>query len=99
MQNLASTNPENLISGTTGEWEVVVGLEVHAQVASQSKLFSGAATAFGAAPNSKVSLVDAAMPDEADQVVGVRDPDHDHECRGPVAVDARKKMIGGGQES
>ena len=50
------------IHGTTGEWEVVIGLEVHAQVTSQSKLFSGAATAFGAEPNSQVSLVDAAMP-------------------------------------
>ena len=50
------------IQGTTGEWEVVIGLEVHAQVTSQSKLFSGAATAFGAEPNSQVSLVDAAMP-------------------------------------
>ena len=44
------------------EWETVIGLEVHAQIASQSKLFSGAATAFGAEPNSQVSLVDAAMP-------------------------------------
>ncbi len=52
----------NLMSGGTGDWEVVVGLEVHAQVASQSKLFSGSSTAFGAAPNSHVSLVDAAMP-------------------------------------
>ncbi|MEQ1497752.1 MAG: Asp-tRNA(Asn)/Glu-tRNA(Gln) amidotransferase subunit GatB [Novosphingobium sp.] len=50
------------IQGTTGEWEVVIGLEVHAQVSSQSKLFSGAATAFGAEPNTQVSLVDAAMP-------------------------------------
>jgi len=50
------------IQGATGEWEVVIGLEVHAQVVSQSKLFSGAATAFGAEPNSQVSLVDAAMP-------------------------------------
>jgi aspartyl-tRNA(Asn)/glutamyl-tRNA(Gln) amidotransferase subunit B len=50
------------IQGATGEWEVVIGLEVHAQIASQSKLFSGAATAFGAEPNSQVSLVDAAMP-------------------------------------
>ena len=50
------------IKGDTGEWEVVVGLEVHAQVTSQAKLFSGAATAFGAEPNSQVSLVDAAMP-------------------------------------
>lgn len=50
------------IKGTTGDWEVVVGLEVHAQVSSASKLFSGAATAFGAEPNEQVSLVDAAMP-------------------------------------
>ncbi len=51
-----------LISGATGEWEVVIGLEVHAQVTSNSKLFSGAATEFGAEPNTQVSLVDAAMP-------------------------------------
>jgi aspartyl-tRNA(Asn)/glutamyl-tRNA(Gln) amidotransferase subunit B len=50
------------IEGTTGTWEVVVGLEVHAQVISQSKLFSGAATAFGAEPNTQVSFVDAAFP-------------------------------------
>ncbi|MGE3691303.1 MAG: Asp-tRNA(Asn)/Glu-tRNA(Gln) amidotransferase subunit GatB [Novosphingobium sp.] len=50
------------IQGATGEWEVVIGLEVHAQVTSKSKLFSGAATAFGAEPNSQVSLIDAAMP-------------------------------------
>ncbi|MEO6432634.1 MAG: Asp-tRNA(Asn)/Glu-tRNA(Gln) amidotransferase subunit GatB [Sphingomicrobium sp.] len=50
------------IKGDSGEWEVVVGLEVHAQVTSNAKLFSGAATAFGAEPNSQVSLVDAAMP-------------------------------------
>ena len=50
------------IQGATGEWEVVIGLEVHAQVTSNSKLFSGAASAFGAEPNSQVSLVDAAMP-------------------------------------
>ena len=50
------------IQGETGEWEVVVGLEVHAQVTSHAKLFSGAATAFGAEPNTQVSLVDAAMP-------------------------------------
>ncbi len=51
-----------LIEGSTGDWEVVVGIEVHAQVTSKSKLFSGAATEFGGAPNSHVSLVDAAMP-------------------------------------
>jgi aspartyl-tRNA(Asn)/glutamyl-tRNA(Gln) amidotransferase subunit B len=50
------------IKGETGEWEVVVGLEVHAQITTNAKLFSGAATAFGAEPNSQVSLVDAAMP-------------------------------------
>jgi aspartyl-tRNA(Asn)/glutamyl-tRNA(Gln) amidotransferase subunit B len=50
------------IEGSTGAWEVVIGLEVHAQVVSNAKLFSGAATAFGAAPNSQVSLVDAAFP-------------------------------------
>ena len=50
------------IKGETGDWEVVVGLEVHAQVTSNAKLFSGAATAFGAEPNTQVSLVDAAMP-------------------------------------
>ena len=51
-----------LIEGETGDWEVVVGLEVHAQIISKAKLFSGAATDFGAKPNSQVSLVDAAMP-------------------------------------
>jgi len=51
-----------LIKGATGDWEVIVGMEVHAQVTSRAKLFSGASTAFGGAPNSHVSLVDAAMP-------------------------------------
>src|SRR6516225_1450399 len=51
-----------LIKGQTGDWEVVIGMEVHAQVTSKSKLFSGASTAFGGEPNSHVSLVDAAMP-------------------------------------
>ena len=51
-----------LIQGRTGDWEIVIGLEVHAQVTSQSKLFSGASTNFGAEPNTQVSLVDAAMP-------------------------------------
>ena len=50
------------IQGATGEWEVVIGLEVHAQITSNAKLFSGASTEFGAEPNSQVSLVDAAMP-------------------------------------
>jgi aspartyl-tRNA(Asn)/glutamyl-tRNA(Gln) amidotransferase subunit B len=52
----------NLIAGATGDWEIVIGLEVHAQVNSNAKLFSGASTEFGGAPNSHVSLVDAAMP-------------------------------------
>jgi aspartyl-tRNA(Asn)/glutamyl-tRNA(Gln) amidotransferase subunit B len=52
----------SLIEGETGSWEVIIGLEVHAQVTSQSKLFSGASTAFGAEPNSQVSFVDMAMP-------------------------------------
>ena len=51
-----------LIRGATGDWEVVIGMEVHAQVSSQAKLFSGASTGFGGPPNSNVSLVDAAMP-------------------------------------
>ena len=55
-------NQQKLIKGATGDWEVVIGMEVHAQVSSKSKLFSGASTEFGAAPNSHVSLVDAAMP-------------------------------------
>jgi aspartyl-tRNA(Asn)/glutamyl-tRNA(Gln) amidotransferase subunit B len=50
------------IKGATGDWEIVVGLEVHAQITSNAKLFSGASTAFGAEPNTQVSLVDAAMP-------------------------------------
>ncbi|MFI5033207.1 MAG: Asp-tRNA(Asn)/Glu-tRNA(Gln) amidotransferase subunit GatB, partial [Reyranellales bacterium] len=52
----------SMIKGETGDWEIVLGLEVHAQVISEAKLFSGAPTAFGADPNTQVSLVDAAMP-------------------------------------
>ena len=55
-------DPSRFIEGDTGPWEVIVGLEVHAQVLSRSKLFSGASTAFGGEPNDHVSLVDAAMP-------------------------------------
>jgi aspartyl-tRNA(Asn)/glutamyl-tRNA(Gln) amidotransferase subunit B len=58
----AKTEKNNLIEGATGEWEVVIGMEVHAQVTSNAKLFSGASTEFGGEPNSHVSLVDAAMP-------------------------------------
>ena len=60
MSETGGTN--NLIGGATGDWEIVLGLEVHAQVMSNAKLFSGAATEFGAEPNAQVSLVDAAMP-------------------------------------
>ncbi|WP_243368034.1 Asp-tRNA(Asn)/Glu-tRNA(Gln) amidotransferase subunit GatB [Microvirga solisilvae] len=58
----APVNPKKLIKGATGDWEIVIGMEIHAQVTSQAKLFSGASTAFGNDPNSNVSLVDAAMP-------------------------------------
>lgn len=58
---MSETKPYR-IRGATGDWEVVIGMEVHAQVISNSKLFSGASTAFGAEPNAQVSLVDAAMP-------------------------------------
>src|SRR5689334_21256681 len=58
----APAKSSKLIRGSTGDWEVVIGMEVHAQVTSQAKLFSGASTAFGGAPNTHVSLVDAAMP-------------------------------------
>ncbi|VFU07203.1 Asp-tRNA(Asn)/Glu-tRNA(Gln) amidotransferase subunit GatB [Methylocella tundrae] len=54
--------PSKLIKGATGDWEVVIGMEIHAQVTSRSKLFSGASTQFGNEPNANVSLVDAAMP-------------------------------------
>ena len=54
--------PDKLIKGVTGDWEVVIGMEIHAQVTSEAKLFSGASTEFGGEPNSHVSFVDAAMP-------------------------------------
>jgi aspartyl-tRNA(Asn)/glutamyl-tRNA(Gln) amidotransferase subunit B len=57
-----SARDGKLIQGSTGSWEIVIGMEVHAQVLSMSKLFSGAATEFGAEPNAQVSFVDAAMP-------------------------------------
>jgi aspartyl-tRNA(Asn)/glutamyl-tRNA(Gln) amidotransferase subunit B len=62
MQNGKKSGSSNLLRGATGDWEVVIGMEVHAQVASKAKLFSGASTEFGGEPNSHVSLVDAAMP-------------------------------------
>ncbi len=55
-------NPSKLIKGATGDWEVIVGMEIHAQVVSKAKLFSGASAEFGGEPNMHVSLVDAAMP-------------------------------------
>ncbi len=58
----APVKPSKLIKGATGDWEMVIGLEIHAQVTSKAKLFSGSSTAFGGAPNTHVSLVDAAMP-------------------------------------
>jgi aspartyl-tRNA(Asn)/glutamyl-tRNA(Gln) amidotransferase subunit B len=58
----APAKTSKLIKGATGDWEIVIGMEVHAQVTSNSKLFSGASTEFGGEPNSHVSLVDAAMP-------------------------------------
>src|SRR3979409_1427290 len=58
----APVKKSKLIKGATGDWEVVIVMEWHAQVTSQSKLYSGASTAFGGEPNSHVSLVDAAMP-------------------------------------
>ncbi|APO52815.1 Asp-tRNA(Asn)/Glu-tRNA(Gln) amidotransferase subunit GatB [Bradyrhizobium diazoefficiens] len=57
-----STATHKLLKGATGDWEMVIGMEIHAQVTSNSKLFSGASTAFGGEPNSHVSLVDVAMP-------------------------------------
>jgi aspartyl-tRNA(Asn)/glutamyl-tRNA(Gln) amidotransferase subunit B len=62
MPRAASGANKNLLRGADGDWEVVIGMEVHAQVASRAKLFSGASTEFGGEPNSHVSLVDAAMP-------------------------------------
>jgi aspartyl-tRNA(Asn)/glutamyl-tRNA(Gln) amidotransferase subunit B len=62
MNTIVAERSAKLVEGRTGQWEIVLGLEVHAQVASRSKLFSGAAVGFGAGPNEQVSLVDAAMP-------------------------------------
>lgn len=63
MLDLSYTDPKpKTISGATGDWQLVIGMEIHAQVSSSAKLFSGASTAFGAEPNSNVAFVDAAMP-------------------------------------
>src|SRR5437868_15279515 len=60
--DVRTPDPKRFIPGATGDWEVIIGMEVHAQVLSNSKLFSGASTEFGRPQNSNVSLVDAAMP-------------------------------------
>ena len=60
--DIRTPDPSKFIQGRTGPWELIIGLEVHAQVASNTKLFSGAKVGFGAGPNEQVSLVDAAMP-------------------------------------
>ena len=60
--DVRSARPDQLVAGDKGQWEIVIGLEVHAQVTSNAKLFSGASAAYGGAPNAHVSLVDAAMP-------------------------------------
>ncbi|MFT3727027.1 MAG: Asp-tRNA(Asn)/Glu-tRNA(Gln) amidotransferase subunit GatB [Terricaulis sp.] len=60
--DVRSARPDQLVTGGKGQWEIIIGLEVHAQVTSNAKLFSGASAAYGGAPNSHVSLVDAAMP-------------------------------------
>ena len=63
MLDLTYTSPApKVIAGATSDWELVIGLEVHAQVATKAKLFSGASTQFGAEPNSNVAFVDAGMP-------------------------------------
>ena len=59
---MTKENEKYLINGEKAKWEVVIGLEVHAQVTSNSKLFSGSSTKFGAEPNTQVSLVDSAFP-------------------------------------
>lgn len=60
--DVRTPDPKKFIKGATGDWEIVIGMEVHAQVTSEAKLFSGASTEFGKDPNNNVSLVDAAMP-------------------------------------
>src|SRR3569832_242645 len=62
LNDTRTPNPKSFIKGQTGDWEVIIGMEVHAQVTSESKLFSGSSTEFGRPPNSNVSFVDAAMP-------------------------------------
>ena len=60
--DIRAARPDQYMAGATGDWEIIVGLEVHAQVAAKSKLFSGASAAYGGAPNDHVSIVDAGLP-------------------------------------
>ncbi|MFY8157733.1 MAG: Asp-tRNA(Asn)/Glu-tRNA(Gln) amidotransferase GatCAB subunit B, partial [Rhabdaerophilum sp.] len=60
--DIRSAHPKQWIKGAKADWEIIIGMEIHAQVNSHAKLFSGASTAFGNDPNANVSLVDAAMP-------------------------------------
>ncbi|HRP10305.1 MAG TPA: Asp-tRNA(Asn)/Glu-tRNA(Gln) amidotransferase GatCAB subunit B, partial [Terricaulis sp.] len=60
--DVRSARPDQIVRGEKADWEIIVGLEVHAQVTSNAKLFSGASAAYGGAPNAHVSTVDAAMP-------------------------------------
>jgi aspartyl-tRNA(Asn)/glutamyl-tRNA(Gln) amidotransferase subunit B len=65
VERMSAAAKSKTIKGETGDWEIVIGMEVHAQVLSQSKLFSGASTEFGAEPNSQVSFIDAGFPGHA----------------------------------
>ncbi|MGE3143830.1 MAG: Asp-tRNA(Asn)/Glu-tRNA(Gln) amidotransferase GatCAB subunit B, partial [Hyphomonadaceae bacterium] len=60
--DIRAARPDQRVAGQKGDWEIIIGLEVHAQVTSKAKLFSGASAAYGGEPNAHVSLVDAAMP-------------------------------------
>ena len=82
--NAKPARPTNLVAGASGDWELVVGLEVHAQVNSRAKLFSGASTAFGGPPNSHVSLVDVAMPGMLPVINGVHRPGRAHRARAQI---------------
>ena len=66
--------PSRFLHGATGEWEIVIGMEVHAQVVSESKLFSPASTKFGAGANANVSFVDCAFPGMLPDQQGMRAP-------------------------
>ena len=74
-------NPKSFIKGQTGDWEVIIGMEVHAQVTSESKLFSGSSTEFGRPPNSNVSFVDAAFLREPARALRQTQTDPPHHDR------------------